>query len=876
MNSDDIRKAYLDYFKKLDHEVIESSPVVPQGDPTLLFTNAGMNQFKDLLLGNEVRDYKRAASVQKCIRAGGKHNDLDEVGKDGRHLTFFEMLGNWSFGDYYKRDSIIWAWDFCLNVLKLDADRLYVTVHHNDDESFKIWADEVKVDRSHILHLGDKDNFWAMGPVGPCGPCTEIHIDLHPEQGPFEFKENYDPDRIVEIWNLVFMEFNRQEDETLEPLPMKSVDTGMGLDRVAMVKAGTNNVFHTDLFKPLMARAATLLGKDISDWQAFFASADFTNFAVIADHIRTVTFALCDGAKFSNDGRGYVLRRILRRAVRYGRQLGFEGPFLNKIAEVVVERYGHIYPELKTGGSRAAEMIRLEEERFFRNIDRGIELFEEAAAEATGKTITGQRVFELHATFGFPPDLTEIMAEEKGLKIDKKGYEDLWLVHQNTSRGKDLYADAAGVGDWVTVVEGHSSNFVGYTDTKATTRVMKFRRLDEERFEIVLENTPFYAESGGQVGDKGTIHVGPLTFEVNDTQRAPIGIIHSAVLADGVFTLDALKSEAFAYVDTKLRQLIMSNHTATHLLHAALRGLVSDSIFQAGSLVAPEKLRFDFSHSEPLSPEQVQAIEDQVNAQIRDAHPVRIHTDVDRDRAISEMGAMAIFGEKYGDAVRVVEIPGESVELCGGTHVANTSDIRLFRVVSETGVAAGIRRIEAVSNEGALNAFSHDRDKLKTVAQVLKSDLHNLVERARSLTEEKQDLERLVEKLAARLARHDAAEFVKEALTVNGVTIISRHVAVDNREQLLVYADALRAQLNEGVVLLAAEIDNKAALLCLVTDNAIKNKKLKAGDLINGVAEYVDGRGGGRPTLAQAGGNKPEGIALAVENFERVVRQHLQ
>lgn len=873
MNSDQIRQAYLDYFKKREHEVIESSPVVPQGDPTLLFTNAGMNQFKDLLLGNEVRDYKRAASVQKCIRAGGKHNDLDEVGKDGRHLTFFEMLGNWSFGDYYKKASIEWAWDFCLNVLELDPARLYVTVHNDDNESLAIWRDEIKVDPNHILKLGDKDNFWAMGPTGPCGPCTEIHIDLQPEKGPFEFVDGYDPDRIVEIWNLVFMESNRLEDESLEPLPMKSVDTGMGLDRVAMVKANSNNVFHTDLFKPLMAKAAELLGTPVRDWQEFFVSEKFTNFSVIADHIRTVTFALCDGAKFSNDGRGYVLRRILRRAVRYGRELGFEGPFLHQIAAVVVENYGHVYPELKTGGSRASEMIRLEEERFFRNIDRGIELFEQAAAESKD-VISGARVFELHATYGFPPDLTEIMAEEKGLGIDKTEYEALWVQHQNASRGKDLYADAAGVGDWITVHEGPSSTFVGYTDLEAKTRVMKFRRIDEERFELVLEKTPFYAESGGQVGDKGEIQVGNLHFAVSDTQKAPIGILHSATLEDGVFTVDSLKGEVLAKVNAHERSLIMANHTATHLLHAALRGLVSDAIFQAGSMVAPEKLRFDFSHPEPLTASQVKAVEDAVNAEIAKALPVTIYENVDRERAISEMGAMAIFGEKYGDNVRVVSIPG-SVELCGGTHVSNTSEIRLFRLVSESGVAAGIRRIEAVTSQGALLAVADDRNKIKSVANVLKADVHNLVERAQNLVAEKSELEKLVEKLQQKLASQESADLLKDAVEIDGITVISKAIQVENRDQLLAFADALRSKLKLGIVLLGTELEGKAALICLVTDEAFKSKKVKAGDLINAVAPFVDGRGGGRPTLAQAGGSKPEGIPTAIAEFESKVRELL-
>lgn len=879
MHSRDIRNSFLHYFEKLNHVVVDSSPVVPQGDPTLLFTNAGMNQFKDLLLGNEIRDYKRAASVQKCIRAGGKHNDLDEVGKDGRHLTFFEMLGNWSFGDYYKRESIAWAWDYILNTLKLDPANLFVTVHHNDADSWNIWANEMKVDLSHILKLGDKDNFWAMGPTGPCGPCTEIHVDLHPELGPINFVEDgYDPDRVVEIWNLVFMEFNRDETGELNPLPMKSVDTGMGLDRVTMVKQGVANVFHTDLFRPLLERTAQLLGRTVTDWKAFYNEPQFTDFAVIADHTRTVTFSLVDGAQFSNDGRGYVIRRILRRAVRHGRQLGFTGPFMFQVAQAVVDAYAEIYPELREMGGRAAELIRLEEERFFRNIDRGMELFEDAANEAQAKgstTLSGDKVFQLHATFGFPPDLTQIMAEERGLTIDMNVYEGLWRTHQETSRGKDMYADAAGVGDWQTVHEGPSSHFVGYTGLHASTRIMKFRHVDGAQYELLLENTPFYAESGGQVGDQGTVADAHVAFHVTDVQKAPIGLVHTATLTKGIPSTASLSGTFEADVDAYKRKLTQANHTATHLLHAALRNQVSDTIFQAGSLVSPEKLRFDFSYGGPLTADQIEAIEATVNRQIREAHAVNAHFDVPRDHAVNELGAMAIFGEKYGDVVRVIEIPGESVELCGGTHVSNTADIHLFRITSETGVAAGIRRIEAITHETAFQAFVADRDRVRQLAAVLKSDVPNVLDRARHVLEERAELERKIEKLTQRVAKADAVELINNAVDVDGISVIAHAIEVDTREQMLTYADMLRGKLQDGVVLLASHIEDKAALVCVVTDSAFKNRKLKAGDLVNLAAAYVDGKGGGRPTLAQAGGNNPDGIPQAIQTFTNHVREQL-
>lgn len=888
MKPHEIRNGFLKFFEDLDHAVVDSSPVVPQGDPTLLFTNAGMNQFKDVLLGNEVRDYKRAASVQKCVRAGGKHNDLDEVGKDGRHLTFFEMLGTWSFGDYYKEKAIEWAWAYLLESLKLDPSRLYVTIYKDDDEAFGIWKDIVGIDPSRILRLGDIDegneeNFWSMGPTGPCGPCTEIHYDLHPEMGPFEWEVGYDEDRINEIWNLVFMEFNRDETGELRPLPMRSVDTGLGLDRAAMVLAGTDNVFHTDLFTPIFHKILTLLDQEIpANFADFYKSENFTNYAVIADHVRTVTFSICDGAKFSNEGRGYVLRRILRRAVRYGRELGFEGPFLWQVAQAVVEHYGDIYPELKATGTEAGELIRLEEERFFRNIDRGIELFESAANAAQKEErqgLSGDEVFQLHATFGFPPDLTEIMAQERGLSIDWAEYQRLWREHQETSKGKDTYSDAAGVGDWITLNEGSTNQFVGYDRLSTTTFVRRYRPYGDGRYDLLLSETPFYAESGGQVGERGVLKSedDAVTFEILDTQKAPIGIVHKARLTSGSIESPSIRGGFVAIVDRRHREQSASNHTATHLLHAALRDEVASSIFQAGSLVAPDKLRFDFSYGQPLTEEETQRIEARVNRLIRQRLPVVCHQDIERDRAVEEMGAMAIFGEKYGDTVRVVQIPGESVELCGGLHVQNTADISLFRITSESGVAAGIRRIEAVTEDGAYAAFLEDRRKLDEVTRLLKSDVSHVIDRARALVEERSELEKQVDKLSQKLAHAGSAQLVEDAQELQGIKLIADQVKVDTRDQLLAYADGLREKLGEreGVVLLGAEIEGKAALVCVVTDAAVKNRGLKAGQLINAVSNHVEGRGGGRPTLAQAGGTNPAGLGQAVAAFAGAVEAAL-
>ena len=887
MTPDELRQSYLKYFEDRDHRVVESSPVVPIGDPTLLFTNAGMNQFKDVLLGNEVRDYKRAASVQKCIRAGGKHNDLDEVGRDGRHLTFFEMLGNWSFGDYYKKESIEWAWDYITNVLKLDQSRLYATVYKDDDESRDIWIDGIGLAPERVLRLGnieegDEENFWSMGPTGPCGPCTEIHYDLHPERGPLKFEVGYDDDRVVEFWNLVFMEFNRDEEGNLDPLPMKSVDTGMGLDRMAAILAGVDNVFQTELFLPIVRRTLELQGKSTEqDWNAFFKSDTFTNYAVIADHSRTVTFALVDGARFANEGRGSVLRSILRRAVRFGRELGFTEPFLHKVSAAVVENFGHVYPELRAMGSQAAELIRLEEERFFQTIDRGIELFEQAAAklQAEGKdTLPGKVVFDLHATYGFPPDLTQVMAEERGMSINWNSYREHWGEHQQASKGKDMYADAAGVADWNTVSEG-STTFVGYETDETDCVIRKYRRLQHEnRYQLILSQTPFYAESGGQIGDLGAIEAkdGSLAFVVEDTTKSPMGHVHTARLTKGSFNLLDTHVELVAKVDARRRRLIESNHTATHLLHEALRTCISDQIFQSGSLVAPDRLRFDFSHGAPVTDEELEKVEDRVNDFIARGCDVVIHSDVDRDKAVNELGAMAIFGEKYGDKVRVVQIADSpSVELCGGTHVKNTRDIGVMRITQETGVAAGIRRIEAITNKTAIDSFKRDRETLRELAQVLKSDPNHVVDRARSLTEERSELERRLDQLSQKLAAQESAKIADAAEDVDGVQVIARKVDVQSRDELLKYADSLREKLDEGVVLLAAAIEDKPALLCLVTDAAVKNRNLKAGDLINQAASYVGGRGGGRPTLAQAGGSDLSGLAAAVDNFGRIVRESL-
>ncbi len=919
MTPDEIRQSYLDFFEARDHRIVDSSPVVPHNDPTLLFTNAGMNQFKDLLLGHETRDYDRATSAQKCIRAGGKHNDLDEVGKSGRHLTFFEMLGNWSFGDYYKQQAIEWAWEFVREVLGFERERLYVTTYKDDDESYRLWTEHMGLPEERVLPLGDvekgdEENFWSMGPTGPCGPCTEIHYDLRPEES-LEFEPGYDENRVIEIWNLVFMEFNRDETGNFEPLPMQSVDTGMGLDRVAMIEAGSENVFQSELFLPIMRDVLSRLpdGDDAEEVRIDGRSIPvdallqidheyFTNLSVVADHIRSLTFALCDGAKFSNEGRGYVLRRILRRAVRYGRDLGFTEPFLCNLVDVVVDHYGHVYPEIEATGEEASELIRLEEERFLRNIDRGIELFEEAAerAESEGREhLTGEEVFKLHATYGFPPDLTELMAEERQLAIDWDEYEELWAEHQETSKAEDVYEDAAEVGEWTILHErSEDSRFVGYDETNgephdplgcrepslsAETVATRYRPGDEDdTYQVLLEKTPFYAESGGQVGDTGTLAAadGSLRLRVRDTQETSTGVIHDAERVDGEATEANLSKSLKATVDASHRRGAAAHHTATHLLHYVLRDEISDNIFQSGSLVTPDRLRFDFSFDRPLTDEELRTLEDRVNAMIRSGIEVDVYPSIERERAIEEMDAMAIFGETYDDEVRVIEIVDDetdlrSVELCGGTHVESTRDLNLFRISRESGVAAGIRRIEAVTGRQAYEAFQNDRQTLEAVADRIGTEVDNVVASTESLLDDQSELERQVDSLSQRLAHADAAALADETTDVQGVPVVSAQVDVETRDQLRTYADRLRDELDRGAALLGADIDGSAALVCLVIESTVHERDLAAGFLVQEAAGIVGGGGGGRPTLAQAGGPHAAQIPEAIEAFPEIIDEQL-
>ncbi len=852
-----LRAKFLSFFQGLGHEVVTSSPVVPKGDPTLLFANAGMNQFKDVFLGAEVRSYKRAASAQKCIRAGGKHNDLDEVGKDGRHLTFFEMLGNWSFGDYYKRESIQWGWSFLTEVLGLPVERLYVTVYKDDDASWDIWANEVGVPTARMMRLGDiavgdEENFWSMGPVGPCGPCTEIHFDTQPHEAS-TWGPGCSGERYVEIWNHVFMEFDRDAAGVLTSLPMKSVDTGMGLERVAALLAGVESVYATALFKGILEQTASLLGRPQCQAE-ILAGADVNAFRVIADHVRTLTFAVSEGQPFSNEGRGYVLRRILRRAVRFGRDLGFREPFLCKLSQAVVDEFAGVYPELAAVSVQCQEVLRLEEERFFRTLERGLVRFEEVAGRSAGGRVAGQDAFVLYDTFGFPLDLTQIMAEERGLEVDVAGFEEALSQQRQRSSEASGFTGQEG-GPWIGIREGSATTFLGYARHSTASQVIRYRERGDF-YDVLLDMTPFYAEGGGQVGDGGLIHSedGQLRLRVLDTQRTDGGIVHVCRLEDGFVTRESMAKDVIAEVNAERRGLIASNHTATHLLHKALRAVVSTEIFQAGSLVRDDKFRFDFSFSRALTEDELERVEQWVNAQIRAGHEVRKHVDVPHQTA-QEWGAMAIFGEKYGDRVRVVEVPGVSMELCGGIHVENTREILLFRIVSEGAIAAGTRRIEAVTNAGAFAAAQQDRRLLRASAEAVGVDtVEALPVRLKKWVSERAELERQVESLTRRVARTEVAAILREGKEVGGVRAYAARVQVRERKDLLLYVDLLRERMGEGVALLGAEIDGRPALVCAVSEGVAKQSTWHATAIVNACAQVIGGRGGGRPTLAQAGG----------------------
>ncbi len=855
----DVRRAFLEFFRDRGHTVVPSSPLVPGNDPTLLFTNAGMVQFKDVFLGKEKREYVRAASSQRCVRAGGKHNDLENVGYTARHHTFFEMLGNFSFGDYFKREAIGFAWSFLTETLKLDPKRLWVTVYRDDDEAADIWLKEIGVSAERFSRLGEKSNFWAMGDTGPCGPCSEIFYDHGAEvPGGPPGSPDEDGDRYVEIWNLVFMQFERAADGTLSALPKPSVDTGMGLERISAVLQGVHSNYDIDLFRALIAAAAELAG-----------SSDLTSSSlrVIADHIRACTFLVLDGVLPSNEGRGYVLRRIIRRAVRHGYKLGISEPFFYKLVAVLEREMSGAYPELTRGRAQAERVLRQEEERFAETLAKGMALLEGAIADlgpagAAGAVIPGEVVFKLYDTYGFPADLTADIARERGLGIDQAGFD----AAMETQRRRSQEASKFGVDLRGAAAIDARTAFEGYAQTQADGRVVALLRdgaqVEEigagEQAEVVLERTPFYAESGGQVGDTGVLAGAGVRFDVKDTRKRGAAHAHIGRVAEGRIRVgDTLR----ATVDAERRRATARNHTATHLLHAALRELLGSHVQQKGSLVAPDRLRFDFSHPEAVSSEELVAIERRVNAQIRANAPAETRL-MDYEQAVAE-GAMALFGEKYDRDVRVLRVGDFSMELCGGTHVERAGDIGLFKIVSESGVASGVRRIEAVTGEGAVEFVEQNESLLKELAHLVRGSREDVTDKVREALERVKQMEREVRALKDRLASGQGVDLAAGAREIRGVKVLATQVADADAAALRSAVDGLKERLKSAVIVLASvQAPDKVVLVAGVT--ADQTARIKAGELVGTVAARIGGRGGGRADFAQAGGTNPAELEAAL------------
>ena len=872
LSSNELRSLFLDYFRRHGHTIVPSSPLVPANDPTLLFTNAGMVQFKDVFLGKEKRNYLRAASSQRCVRAGGKHNDLENVGYTARHHTFFEMLGNFSFGDYFKREAIRFAWEFVTGKdwLGIDPKRLMVTVYQTDDEAFDAWHREVRLPKDRIVRIGDQpgggsDNFWQMGETGPCGPCSEIFYDHGPgiPGGP-PGSPDADGDRWVEIWNLVFMQFDRAADGTLTPLPKPSVDTGMGLERVAAVKQGVHSNYEIDLFQGLIRAAADIAGtKDFSS----------SSLRAIADHIRACSFLIVDGVLPSNEGRGYVLRRIIRRAIRHGYQLGIRDSFFHKLVAPLERAMGAAYPELGKGREHVERVLEQEERRFAETLATGMGLLEEAIRNARGKTIAGEAVFKLYDTFGFPVDLTADIARERGLAIDQPGFEAAMEAQRERARAASKFGVDLREG---VSVEGRTdfSGYDGVTDQGRVVELIKAgakveRLLAGEEGQVVLDRTPFYAEAGGQVGDQGTLTAPGVRFEVQDTQKLGNAHAHIGKLVQGELKVGVTVT---AQVNADLRRATMLNHTATHLLHAALRKVLGTHVTQKGSLVAPDRLRFDFSHYQAVTPAELKEIERLVNAQIRGNAPAETSV-MGFDKAV-ESGAMALFGEKYDSDVRVLKVGDFSMELCGGTHVKRAGDIGFFKIVSESGVAAGIRRIEALTGEGAQQWAETTDELLREVSALVRGGRDDLKEKVEQLLERSKKLEKEIQQLKGKLASGQGGDLASGAREINGVKVVATRVDGADARALRDAVDQLKSRLKSAVIVLGSvEAADKVLLVAGVTQD--QTAKIKAGELIGSVAQQVGGRGGGRPDMAQAGGTNPEALDAALASVEPWVRERL-
>tara|TARA_R110002073_G_scaffold149662_2_gene303572 strand:+ start:17021 stop:19627 length:2607 start_codon:yes stop_codon:yes gene_type:complete len=863
--SNDIRQSFLDFFKSKDHEVVPSSSLVPANDPTLLFTNAGMVQFKDVFLGKEKRGYKRATSSQRCVRAGGKHNDLENVGYTARHHTFFEMLGNFSFGDYFKREAIAYAWEYLTEELKIPASKLWITVFEDDDEAADIWLKEIGVSPDRFSRCGAADNFWSMGDTGPCGPCSEIFYD-HGESipgGP-PGSDEADLDRYIEIWNLVFTQYDRDASGNLKPIPHPSVDTGMGLERITAVMQEVHNNYEIELFEKIIQAIKGLAGD---------SELDAISSQVVADHIRSCSFLIADGVIPSNEGRGYVLRRIIRRAIRHGNKLGFNEPFFYKLVDVLEQVMGKAYPELAQSRSNIERVLLAEEDRFSETLEQGLKVLDDVISKMESEEIHGEDVFRLYDTYGFPVDLTADIARERNLKVDMGGFNTAMAEQRRRARAASKF----DVGVSIDTDDSLVSAFTGYERLQQKTTIIALYQ-DGRNVKtlkqgdvggVILLETPFYAQSGGQVGDKGELFTDDVFFEIEDTKKQGQSHIHLGVLRTGTLKVgDVVR----ASVDQKRRIDIMRNHSATHLLHTALRNLLGDHVLQKGSLVADDRLRFDFSHNEPLTKQQIHEIERLVNSQILKNEATQVQVmSLDKAKA---SGAMSLFGEKYEDTVRVLNIGGDfSCELCGGTHVDRAGDIGFFKIVSESGTASGVRRIEAVTGVGALNWVENAEVKLQRLAEILKTDIESVDLKLATQIDKSRKLEKELEQLKGKMASSAGSDMASDAETIAGIKIIAKSLEGIDPKTLRDTVDQLKNKLGTAAVILATVKDSKVSLVAGVTQDA--TDRIKAGDLVNHVAQQVGGKGGGRPDMAQAGGNDPSGLEEALKNVPDWIRNQV-
>ena len=869
MKSNELRRTFLEYFRDRGHEVVPSSPLVPGNDPTLLFTNAGMVQFKDVFLGTDRRAYARATTAQRCVRAGGKHNDLENVGYTARHHTFFEMLGNFSFGDYFKRDAIRYCWEFLTGVLGLQPEKLWVTVYEHDDDAARIWFDDIGIDQTRFSRCGEKDNFWAMGDTGPCGPCSEVFYDHGPEvPGGPPGSPDEDGDRYIELWNLVFMQFNRDAHGNVEPLPKPSVDTGLGLERTAAVLQGVHSNYETDLFVNLIGAAAEITRAG----GAGDASPSDKSLRVIADHVRSCAFLVTDGVVPSNEGRGYVLRRIVRRAIRHGHRLGVRDPFFWRMVAALDAEMGDAYPELHRRRAQVERVLLQEEEQFARTLDQGMRILEDTIGGLEDNVIPGETVFKLYDTYGFPVDLTADIARERLLAVDLETFERAMDGQRARARASSRFKT-----DGEAAIDvGGASTFIGYDrlDGKATVTALLRDGKDVQRLEpeeegwVVVDETPFYAESGGQVGDRGRLAASGIGFEVTDTQRHGDAVVHVGVVTDGALSTGAVVG---ARVDAKARRATARNHSATHLLHAALRSVLGEHVQQKGSLVAPDRLRFDFSHYEPVTRDDIRRIEAMVSSWILDNDEAR--TEVMPLEDAKRTGAIALFDEKYDDPVRVLSLGDYSVELCGGTHVSRTGDVGLFKIVSEGGIAAGVRRIVALTGKGALSWVHSMEDRIERIVLSMKADTETVADRVEAMLARSRELERDLDRLKARVAASHGDDLAAQAVDIGGLKVLAAKIDGADPKALRETVDRLKSRLGSAAVVLATVNAGKVVLVAGVTKDC--TDRIEAGMLANHVARQVGGRGGGRPELAQAGGNDPSRVDQAIRSVQGWVREQL-